>query len=358
MYDYLIVGAGLFGSVFAYMAKTAGKKVLVIDERDHIGGNCYTKEIEGINVHWYGPHIFHTSSRQIWDFVNQFAEFNHFVNRIKVSHKGKLYSLPVNLSTLYQLWGIQTPKEALEHLERVRVPIDNPKNMEEWCLANLGEEIYEIFFKGYTTKHWRKSPAQLPSNIIKRLPVRFTFDDNYYNDCYQGIPKGGYNQIFEKMLDGVEVKLQTSMENDWRQYAKKLVYSGCPDRFLNYKYGELPYLTLRFDHQIIEGDHQGNAIINYTEQSVPYTRSVEHKHFEFGTQKKTVVTKEYPIDWCKGSVPYYPVPNNESLYQKYREAILSSGDVILGGRLGRYKYFDMDQVIGNALSEAKHELST
>ena len=357
MYDFLIVGSGIFGATFAERAKFYGKKVLVIDQRDHIGGNCYTKNIEGINVHMYGPHIFHTNSKIIWDYINRFAEFNHFVNRIKVSFKDNLYSFPINLFTLYQLWGVKTPKEAIQQLNQRCIKIDNPKNMEEWCLSNLGSEIYEIFIKGYTKKHWRRNPSELPNSIIKRLPVRFNFDDNYYSDCYQGIPKGGYTQIFEKMLDGVEVKLNTSLEGNWRSYAKKLVYSGRPDELLDFKYGELPYLTLKFDHQIMNGDYQGNAIVNFTEESVPCTRSVEHKHFEFGNQEKTVVTKEYPMDWQKDSVPYYPIPGNDLIYNKYREDICKSGDVILGGRLGKYQYFDMHQVIGNALSEVKNAIS-
>ncbi len=356
-YDYLVVGAGFFGSVFADQAKRKGKRVLVIDQRSHVGGNSYTEEIEGIHVHKYGPHIFHTSNLAIWNYVNKFAKFNHFVNRIKASYESKLYPLPVNLFTMYQLWGTQTPKEARQKLRSVCHQIETPKNMEEWCLANLGEELYEKFFKGYTTKHWRRHPATLPASVIQRLPVRFTFDDNYYKDCFQGIPIGGYTQIFEKMLDGVEVRLNTSLEDDWRNYAKKMVYSGRPDTLLKNKHGELPYLTLNFEHSIHTGDFQGNAIINYTEEKVPYTRSVEHKHFEFGKQDKTIVTHEYPVDWKENSVPYYPIPGNkyQDVYKKYWEEINMQDDVILGGRLGKYKYYDMHQVIGNALQEAKKE---
>ena len=356
MYDFLIVGAGLYGSVFAERAKAAGKRVLVIEQRDHIGGNCYTEERSGINVHVYGPHIFHTDSKAVWSYINRFAEFNHFVNRVKVDYKGELYSLPINLFTLYQLWGVKTPEEAKRTLAAKTADIPNPKNMEEWCLANLGEQIYETFFRGYTEKHWRRSPRDLPASTVRRLPVRFTFDDNYYTHRYQGVPKGGYTQIFEKMLDGVEVKLNTTFESDWRKYAKRLVYSGRPDQLLDYKYGELPYLTLMFKHKELPGDYQGNAVINYTERHLPYTRCVEHKHFEFGRQNNTIITHEYPVDWYKGATPYYPVPGQQELFERYRKEILSSGDVVLGGRLGLHKYFDMHQVIASALKAAKDAL--
>tara|TARA_Y100000385_G_scaffold124489_1_gene129382 strand:+ start:106 stop:1176 length:1071 start_codon:yes stop_codon:yes gene_type:complete len=356
MYDFLIVGAGLYGSVFAERAKAAGKKVLVIDQRDHIGGNCYTEERSGINVHVYGPHIFHTDSKAVWSYINRFAEFNHFVNRVKVDYKGELYSLPINLFTLYQLWGVKTPEEAKKTLAAKTANISNPKNMEEWCLANLGEQIYETFFKGYTEKHWRRSPKALPASTVRRLPIRFTFDDNYYTHRYQGIPKGGYTQIFEKMLDGVEVKLNTTFEPDWRKYAKRLVYSGRPDQLLDYKYGELPYLTLMFKHKELPGDYQGNAVINYTEKHLPYTRCVEHKHFEFGKQSNTIITYEYPVDWHKSATPYYPVPGQQELFERYKKEILAQGDVVLGGRLGLHKYFDMHQVIASALKAAKDTL--
>lgn len=355
-YDFLIVGAGFFGATFAERAKAAGKKVLVIDQRDHIGGNCYTEDMDGINVHCYGPHTFHTSNENIWQYINQFAEFNHFVNRTKIDYKGELYSFPINLFTLYQLWGAKSPSEAKSKIESKRHFIDRPKNMEEWCLANLGTELYEIFIEGYTEKHWRRHPRDLPASIIKRLPVRLNFDDNYYKDCYQGIPKGGYTPIFEKMLDGAEVKLNTPLEKDWRRYAKRLVYSGRPDAFLDFKYGELPYLTMDFKHEKKLGDYQGNAIINHTDKKVPYTRCVEHKHFEFKDTENTIVTYEYPVDWYKGATPYYPVPGNNDIYNKYKNDILNQGDVVLGGRLGRYQYLDMHMVIGQALSFADREL--
>lgn len=355
-YDYLIVGAGLFGSTFAERAKKAGKKVLVIDQRSHIGGNCYTENIEGVNVHMYGPHIFHTNNEKIWNYINRFATFNHFVNRIKASYQGNLYSFPINLFTMYQLWGVKTPQEAIDKIHTLRIPISNPQNMEEWCLANVGEEIYEKFIKGYTTKHWHRDPKTLPASIIKRLPLRFTFDDNYYTHQFQGIPKGGYTQIFEKQLNGIEVKLNTPLEKDWKKYAKKMIYSGRPDALADFKFGELPYLTLSFDHQKKCGDHQGNAIINFTDVKVPYTRCVEHKHFEFGQQNNTIVTYEYPTKWYEGATPYYPIPGPEhkEIYQKYAKEI-QKNDIILGGRLGRYSYFDMDQTIANAIHLAEQE---
>lgn len=358
MYDYLIVGAGLFGSVFAENAKRANKKVLVIDQRSHIGGNCYTENIDGINVHKYGPHIFHTSNEEVWKYINQFASFNNYIHRVKATFKDRIFSLPINLFTLHQLWGVSSPQEALHKLESVTFLIPDPENMEEWCFANLGQEIYETFFKGYTTKHWRRNPTELPPSIIKRLPIRFNHNDNYFNDKYQGIPIGGYTQIFEKMLDGVEVKLNTELENDWRNYAKKLVFTGRPDQLLNYKYGELPYLTLKFDEQKVNGDYQGVAQMNYTALDVPFTRCVEHKHFEFGEQKHSIITHEYPVDWFQGAIPYYPVPNESSdvLHKKYLQEILNFGDIIGGGRLFNHVYLDMHQVIASAMSLAKKEL--
>lgn len=358
MYDYIIVGAGLFGSVFAENAKKVNKKILVIDQRSHIGGNCYTENIDGINVHKYGPHIFHTNNLEVWNYIRQFANFNHYTHRVKASYQDQIFSLPINLFTMHQLWGVTTPSEALVKLHSVRTPIDNPKNMEEWCLANLGKEIYEKFFLGYSSKHWRKSPKELPASIIKRLPVRFDFNDNYFNDKYQGIPIGGYTQIFEKMLDGIEVKLNTEFEDDWRKYAKKLVFTGRPDQLLNYKYGELTYLTLKFEEQKVIGDYQGVAQMNYTTSDIPYTRCVEHKHFEFSNQEHSIITHEYPVDWFKGATPYYPVPTESSdvLHKKYMEEILAFGDIIGGGRLFNHVYLDMHQVIASAMSLAKKEL--
>ena len=351
MYDYCIVGSGLFGSIFAHEAKLIGKKVLVLEKRNHIGGNCYTENIDGINVHKYGPHTFHTNDLKIWNYINQFCSFNNFTLRIKVNYKDKIYSFPINLFTLYQLWGVQTPKEAQEKLKQVGRKIDNPSNLEDWCIANLGEEIYEIFFKGYTSKQWRTSPQNIPSSIIKRLPIYLTYDDNYHKDKYQGIPIGGYTQIFEKMLDGVEVKLNTPLESDWHRYAKKIVYTGRPDVLLDYKYGELPYLTLNFEHKKEIGDFQGNAVINYTDIDVPYTRIVEHKHFEYLKCNNTIITYEYPVDWHENAIPYYPIPieENQKIWSLYYDEIKKDENIILGGRLGMYKYYNMDQVVASAL---------
>lgn len=354
-YDFLIVGAGFFGSTFAERAKQRGKRVLVIDQRNHIGGNCYTENIDNICVHRYGPHIFNTNSKVVWDYVNCFSEFNHFVNRVKAFYKGRFYSFPINLLTLHQLWGVNTPKEAEDKMRSVKIPIKDPNNIEDWCLSNIGQELYETFIKGYTTKQWRKNPSELSASIVKRLPVRFNFDDNYYKTVYQGIPIHGYTPIFEKMLDGVELKLNTPLEKDWKRYANKLVYSGRPDALLNYKYGELPYLTLDFKMTKMSGDFQGNAQVNYTDESVPYTRCVEYKHFNYTGQSNTIVVHEYPTEWEKNKEPYYPIPGHEELYQKYKAEIANS-DIILGGRLGKYQYRNMDQIIASALKEAERHL--
>lgn len=354
MYDYLIVGTGIFGSTFAYEANKANKKVLVIEKRSHIGGNCYTENSHSIHVHKYGPHIFHTNSERIWNYVNQFSKFNNFCNRIKVNYQEKIYSFPINLLTLHQLWGVKTPEEAELKLKEVKIKIDNPKNMEEWILSNVGEEIYHKFFYGYTKKQWKKNPSELPSSIIKRIPIRMNYNDNYYNDKYQGVPINGYTEIFEKMLNGIEVKFNTELKDiNWKSIAKKLVYSGKPEELLNYKYGELEYLTLNFEESILEkNDYQGNAIINYTDEKIAHTRIIEHKHFyEENNSGKTIITKETPVEWTKNSTPYYPIntKENNELYQKYKSEI--SNDIILGGRLGRYQYMDMDQVFANAISE-------
>ena len=348
MYDFLVVGAGMFGCTFAERAKASGKKVLVIDQRDHIGGNCFTREIDGINVHWYGAHIFHTNEKSIWEYVNRFAEFNNFTNRVKAFFNGRFYQLPINLFTMNQLWGVVTPQEAADYLNTVKIDIKHPENMEEWYLANFGQEIYEMFFKGYTIKQWRRHPSELPASIAKRVPLRLNHDNNYFTDAYQGVPIGGYTNMFHRMLDGVEVKLNTWLENDWQRYAKTLVYSGRPDVLLDMKYGELEYTTLSFEHFTSDGDYQGNAVINYTSKDIPYTRIIEHKHFEFKTTNKTVVTREYPIDWTKDSTPYYVIPGADEVYRKYEQEIKSKG-IIIGGRLGRHQY--MDQVIANALHE-------
>ena len=362
MYDYLIVGAGLFGSVFARQAMDSGKKVLIIDKRNHIAGNCYTEKIKDIEVHKYGPHVFHTNNKQIWDYVNRFADFNHFTYRPKVSHGGKIYSFPINMMTLYQMWGVKTPKEAIEKINQVKVDIKNPSNMKEWILSQVGEEIYETFIKGYTKKQWGKDPSELPTFIIKRLPIRLTYDDNYFNDRYQGIPIGGYTKMFEKIIEGADLELGLDyLQNRSKldSMAKKVVFTGKIDEFFNFSLGELEYRTIRFDHQILTGDYQGNVAINHTDMSVPYTRTIEHKHFEFLKSENTVVTFEYPEKWDRKKVPLYPVNDdkNNSIYRSYRALSKKEcPNIIFGGRLAEYKYYDMHQVVGSALSKSKQEL--
>ena len=358
MYDYIIVGSGLFGSICAYELEKLNNKVLVLEKRPHVGGNCYTKNVEGINVHKYGPHIFHTNDKRIWDYVSQFVEFNHYTNRTKVNYQGQIYSFPINLMTLNQVWGVKTPQEAQLKLEKNRVPIKNPQNLEEWILSQVGEEIYEIFVKGYTTKQWGREPKYLPSSIIRRLPIRLTYNDNYFNDRYQGIPIGGYTQIFEKLLENVD--LETGVDFfDNKEYfesiSKKIIFTGKIDELFEYTFGELEYRSLKFEEEILEGDFQGNALINYTEQSVPFTRICEHKHFEFGNQDKTVITREYPDSYSAGKVPYYPVGDQKNLeiYKKYKNLSKDFNNYIFGGRLAEYKYYDMHQVIGSALSKLK-----
>ena len=362
-YDYLVVGAGLFGSVFAYEANKRGKKCLVIDKRYHIGGNIYCEEIEGINVHKYGAHIFHTSNKEVWDYVNSFVEFNRYTNCPVANYKGELYNLPFNMNTFYQLWKVKTPKEAIAKIEeQVRVAnIEEPKNLEEQAIKLVGKDIYEKLIKGYTEKQWGKKATELPAFIIKRLPVRLTFDNNYFNDKYQGIPIGGYNKIIEKMLENVEVRLNTDFfENrqELENIADKIVFTGMIDEFYDYKFGTLEYRSLRFEHEVLEEEnYQGNAVINYTEYEVPYTRIIEHKYFEYGTQPKTVITKEYPAKWNKGDEPYYPINNDENneLYAKYKELADKEANVIFGGRLAQYKYYDMHNVIEQALNCVKEE---
>lgn len=353
-YDYLVAGSGLFGSTFAEHMVRAGKKVLVVERRDHIGGNCYTEDRDGIQIHRYGPHIFNTNDKRLWDYVRRFAEFNHFSYRPKAVHGDKVYSFPINLLTFYQLWGTSTPAEVHAKLASVRVDIPNPKSMEEWLLANVGREVYETFFYGYTTKQWRMTPDKIPASIVRRLPLRFTYDDNYYNSRYQGIPIGGYTQIFEKMLDGVEVKLNTPVEDDWRKYAKKLVYTGRIDELLKFKYGELPYLTLNFEHKKIDGDYQGIAGINYTSEDVPFTRCIEHKHFEFLDKPYSWITHEYPIDWKEGAEPFYPIPWERDTYDLYLKEIPE--DILIGGRLGKYLYQNMDVTCASAMKFVQKEL--
>jgi len=361
MYDYLIVGSGLFGAIFARELTDAGYRCLVIDKRSHIGGNCYTEKVQGIDVHIYGPHIFHTSSKRVWDYMNKWTDFNHFVYRPKVHNDQKLYSFPINLFTLYQLWGVKTPEHAKTKLEQVKIKNNNPKNMEEWILSQVGQEIYEKFIYGYTKKQWGKEPKNLPTSIIKRLPIRLTMDDNYFEDCYQGIPKDGYTAIFKKLLNGIEVRLNTDYLSNKQSFdlvANKIVYTGPIDEFFQYDLGYLEWRSLRFEHELHDiSDYQGNAAINYTDENVPYTRIVEHKHFIFGKHDKTVITKEYPQNWDKTKEKFYPVNDekNNDLFKKYKDRI-NSEKYILGGRLADYKYYDMHQVVASALVRAEKEI--
>lgn len=364
-YDYLIVGAGLYGSIFARKATDAGKKCLVIDRRNHIGGNIYTENVEGINVHKYGAHIFHTSNKQVWDFVNQYATFNNYINSPVARYKDELYNLPFNMNTFTKLWkDVFTPKQAKARIEEQKKAekITNPQNLEEQALSLVGRDVYQKLIKGYTEKQWGRSCTELPAFIIKRLPLRWTFDNNYFNDRYQGIPEGGYTQIIEKLLDKIEVKLNT----DYKQFvamngnvASKIVYTGAMDEFFDYSLGRLEYRTVKFETEVLDTDnYQGNAVVNYTEREVPFTRIIEHKHFEYGTQPKTVISREYPCEWTPELEPYYPVNDakNTQLFEQYKQLASSRKDVIFGGRLGKYTYYDMDKVIIEALQDAQSEL--
>ncbi len=364
-YDFLIVGSGLFGSIFAYEAKKRGKSCLVVDKRDHIAGNIYTKEVEGIQVHWYGAHIFHTSNPEIWQYINQFAEFNRYTNSPIAKYQDEVYNMPFNMNTFHALWGVFTPKEAKQKIEEELqdVQIENPKNLEEQAIKLVGKTIYEKLVKGYTEKQWGKKATELPPFIIKRLPVRFTYDNNYFNDRYQGIPIGGYTQIIEKMLEGIPVRLNCDYfaeKEELDALAEKIVFTGPIDQFYHYQFGELEYRSLRFETEILEEEnYQGNAVVNYTDYEVPYTRVIEHKHFEFLQGGKTVITREYPDTWTKEKEPYYPVNDekNNQLYQTYRNRAKQDQNVIFGGRLGQYQYYDMDKVILEALNCVKENLN-
>ncbi len=356
MYDYLIVGAGLYGSVFARCAADMGKKVLVIDKRSHTGGNCYTENIEGINVHKYGAHIFHTNDEEVWEFVNRYVKFNRYTNSPIANYKGELYSLPFNMYTFNKMWGVVTPEEAKAKIEEQRKEsgITEPKNLEEQAISLVGKDIYEKLIKGYTMKQWGRPCTELPPSIIKRLPVRLTYDNNYFNALYQGIPEGGYTKLFDVLLEGVEVKLDTDyakVKDDPSYEAKHVVYTGALDEFFDYKFGSLSYRTVRFETEVLDmPNFQGNAVINYTDDETPYTRIIEHKFFEFGTQDKTVISKEFSYEWKNGDEPFYPVNDekNNALYEKYKE-LADNTDVIFGGRMADYKYYDMDVTIKNAL---------
>ena len=357
-YDYLIVGSGLFGSVFAYEMNKKGKKCLVLEKREHIAGNIYTEEKEGIQVHKYGAHIFHTSNKYIWEYVNRFVEFNHYRNSPMALYKGKLYNLPFNMNTFYQLWGVKTPQEARNKIEEQRAEykhIKEPNNLEEQALTLVGKDVYEKLIKGYTEKQWGRLATEIPAFIIRRLPFRFTFDNNYFNDTYQGIPIGGYTKLIEKMLENIDVRTSANYFDNrdyWDSIAENIVYTGKIDEFFNYCYGYLDYRSLYFEEEILDSDNfQGNAVVNYTEREIPYTRIIEHKHFEFGLQPKTIITKEYSCDFSIGKEAYYPINDerNQALYSKYKELADKLPNVIFGGRLAEYKYYDMHQVIEQAL---------
>ena len=365
-YDYLIVGAGLFGAASAYLLTKQGKRCLVVDKRNHIGGNVYTEQVQGINVHQYGAHIFHTNNKKVWDFVNQFAEFNRYTNSPIANYHGKLYNLPFNMNTFYQMWGVKTPVEAKERLNEERATIremfrregiTEPRNLEEQALQLVGRSIYEALIKGYTEKQWGRKCTELPAFIIKRLPVRFTFDNNYFNDRYQGIPVGGYTAMIEKMLINCDIRLEVDymLHRELDALAANVVYTGEIDRYFDYRFGHLEYRTVSFETELLKGveNYQGNAVVNYTDAETPYTRVIEHKHFEFGQQPDTVISREYSKEWQPGDEPYYPVNDerNSMLYQKYKTLADQQSHVIFGGRLAEYKYYDMDKVIERALEQ-------
>ena len=359
-YDYLVVGSGLYGAIFAHEANKRGKKVLVIDKRPNIAGNIYTEEVEGINVHKYGAHIFHTNNKEVWQYITQFAEFNRFTNSPVANYKGELYSLPFNMYTFNKMWGVVTPEEAAAKIEEQRQEIKGePKNLEEQAISLVGRDIYEKLIKGYTEKQWGRPCTDLPSFIIKRLPVRLTFDNNYFNALYQGIPMGGYTKMVENMLEGIEVRLNTDyLENkeELDSLADKVVYTGPIDAYFNYKLGTLEYRSVRFETEVLDKPNfQGNAAVNYTDAETPWTRIIEHKWFEFGTQPKTVISREYSSEWKLGDEPYYPVNDekNGALYAEYKKLVEAETKVIFGGRLGEYKYYDMDAVIAAALAKVK-----
>lgn len=372
--DYLIVGSGLFGATFAYFAKQKGKRCLVIDKRSHLGGNVYCDNIEGINVHKYGAHIFHTSNKQVWDFVNSIVEFNRYTNSPVANYKGKLYNLPFNMNTFYQMWGVTTPNEAMAKIEEQKAEavakmkadgVTEPRNLEEQAKTLIGTDIYERLIKGYTEKQWGRKCTELPAFIIKRLPVRLVFDNNYFNDKYQGIPIGGYNKLIEGLLDGIETRTGvdfSTLKGTWHDIADKLVYTGAIDEYFDYCYGKLEYRTVRFETEVLDtANYQGNAVVNYTEREVPYTRVIEHKHFEMFGQEvydcpKTVISKEYSTEWQQGMEPYYPVNDkrNNNLADRYREKGKDEKDVIFGGRLAEYKYYDMAPIIESVIKTFEH----
>ena len=358
-FDFLIVGSGLFGSVFARQMTDAGHRCMVIDKRSHIGGNVYTENIEGINVHKYGAHVFHTNDREIWNYVNQFATFNNYRHKVFVNHSDRIYSFPINLMTLNQLWGIKTSSEADRVLKKKQVLIESPSNLEDWILSQIGEELYEIFIKGYTRKQWGRDPRTLPSSIIKRIPIRNVFNDFYFDDLYQGIPIGGYTALVKNMLKGIEVRTNTDFvchRAELENIAHNIVFTGRIDEFFDFRFGVLEYRTVDFETQVLEiPDFQATSVINYTERSVPFTRILEHKHFEFGQGNSTVITKEYPSEWRSGKEPYYPINDkqNNTRYNQYEKLAAEFPQYIFGGRLAEYKYYDMHQVVASALTKSR-----
>lgn len=365
-YDYLIVGTGIFGAVFAYLAKEKGKTCLMIDKRSHKGGNIYCDSIDSINIHKYGAHIFHTSNKKIWQFVNSFVEFNHYRNSPLAYYKGNIYNLPFNMNTFNKLWGVNTPNEAKTKLEEQRgkyADILEPANLEEQALKLCGEDIYYTFIKEYTEKQWGRLATELPAFIIKRVPFRFTYDNNYFNDSYQGIPIGGYNKLTDKLLEDIEVKLNTNYFDDrdyFNSIADKTIFTGCIDEFFGYEFGKLEYRGLHFEHEHLSIDNfQGNAVVNYNERTVPHTRIIEHKHFEFGTQPTTIITREYPSEYAKDNEPYYPINDtrNTVIYNKYKEKSQQYPNLLFGGRLGQYAYFDMDDSVEAAMTLAEKEFN-
>lgn len=363
-YDFLLVGGGLFNGIVANEARKQGKTCLVVEKRDVLGGNIYCKEVEGIMVHEYGAHIFHTSNEEVWKYVSDLVEFNHYVNCPIANYHGETYNLPFNMNTFSKMWGISKPEEARKIIEKQRQEVDGePKNLEEQAISLVGTDVYEKLIKGYTMKQWGRECKDLPASIIKRLPVRYTYDNNYFNDPHQGIPKGGYNVLIEKLYEGCDVKLGTDFLEEKETYmnmADKVIYTGTIDSFYNFCYGKLEYRSLRFEHELLdEENHQGVAVMNYTDGETPYTRKIEHKHFEFGTQERTVVSKEYSAEWEDGMEPYYPVNDekNTNLFKKYKALGDKEEKVLFGGRLGEYKYYDMDKVIESALKFVKEELS-
>jgi UDP-galactopyranose mutase len=359
-YDYLIVGAGFFGSVFAREMTDAGASCLVIDKRNHIGGNCYTENVGGINVHKYGAHIFHTNSRKIWEYVNRFAEFNHYRHTVKANSSGEIYSFPINMMTFYQMWGVTTPKQAMDKIFSVRETFKEPSNLEEWVLSKVGREIYEKFIYGYTKKNWGREPIELPASIIKRIPIRYTYDDSYFFDRYQGIPIGGYTAIFDGLLEGIALEMGVDFLKDRERLegiAEKIVYTGSIDELFDCDEGRLEWRSTKFTQKEMDGDYQGGSIINYTDEKIPFTRITEHKHFEFGSagMGSTVITHEYPQKWSPGKIKIYPINNkkNEELYKSYKKRI--SSKYILGGRLAEYRYYDMHQVVASSLNRVSYE---